>query len=159
TFSISCAALVYSGPLAPSLPVGIATALIGACVTALVVAWRSSLPLAIAGPDSHGSAVLALMAAVVVAPGGSPGQAAATALTGLLLFALGRLRVGAWVRFIPFPVVGGFLAGAGWLIVRGSFVVMADVPLGFTTLPRLAEPGVLARWLPGVAFAVALIVA
>jgi SulP family sulfate permease len=165
TFSISCAALIYSGPLGPHLPIGIAAAVISACVTALVVAWRSSLPLAIAGPDSHGSAVLAVMAAGIAAAVASPEQAAPTvfvavalssALVGVALYALGKLRVGHSVRFIPFPVVGGFLAGAGWLIVRGSFVVMADVPLEFGTLPRLVEPDVLARWLPGVAFAVAL---
>jgi SulP family sulfate permease len=168
TFSISCAALVYAGPLAPYLPVGIASALIGASITALVVAWRSSLPVAIAGPDSHGSAVLAVMAAAIVGAAASPEQAAptvmaavalATVLTGVFLYALGGLRVGDWVRFIPFPVVGGFLAGAGWLIVRGSFVVMAGVPLGFITLARLAEPDALARWLPGVAFALILLVA
>src|SRR5262249_22616874 len=80
TFSISCAALVFSGPLAPHLPLGIASAVISACVTALVVAWRSSLPLAIAGPDSHGSAVLAVMAAGVASSLPDPDQAAATAL-------------------------------------------------------------------------------
>jgi SulP family sulfate permease len=168
TFSVSCAALVYAGPLAPHLPVGIATALIGASITALVVAWRSSLPLAIAGPDSHGSAVLAVTAAGIVGAVSRPEQAAptvlaavalGTGLTGLVLYLLGKLRVGDWVRYIPFPVVGGFLAGAGWLIVRGSFVVMADVPLGFTALRRLIEPDVLARWLPGAAFAVVLLVA
>jgi SulP family sulfate permease len=82
-------------------------------------------------------------------------------VVGLCLFALGRLRVGHAVRFIPFPVVGGFLAGAGWLIVVGSFRVMTDTvldgtPLGPSTLHRLLEPGVAACWLPGALFAVLL---
>src|SRR5262249_10977895 len=102
TFSISCAALIFSGPLAEYLPLGIACAVISACVTALVVAWRSSLPLAIAGPDSHGSAVLAVIAAGIASTIGDPDQTAATVfavlavssvLTGLFLFALGWLRV------------------------------------------------------------------
>ena len=51
----------------------------------------------------------------------------------LYLFAfllLGRLHLGQWIRFVPYPVVGGFLAGTGWLIIRGSFRVMVDAPLG-----------------------------
>jgi SulP family sulfate permease len=165
TFSISCAALIFSGPLADHLPLGIASAMISACVTAIVVAWRSSLPVAIAGPDSHGSAVLAIMAAGLATSLAGPEQAAATVLavvvassllTGVFLYALGWLRVGHCVRFIPVPVVGGFLAGAGWLIVRGSFVVMADVPLGFQDLAALVQPAAIAHWLPGAALAILL---
>jgi SulP family sulfate permease len=165
TFSISCAALIFSGPLADHLPLGIASAMISACVTAIVVAWRSSLPLAIAGPDSHGSAVLAIMAAGLATSLATPEQAAATVLavliassllTGGFLYALGWLRVGHCVRFIPVPVVGGFLAGAGWLIVRGSFVVMADAPLGIQGLPALVQPAAIAHWLPGAALAILL---
>jgi SulP family sulfate permease len=165
TFSISCAALIFSGPLADHLPLGIASAMSSACVTAIVVAWRSSLPVAIAGPDSHGSAVLAIMAAGLATSLASPEQAAATVLavlvassvlTGIFLYGLGWLRVGHCVRFIPVPVVGGFLAGAGWLIVRGSFVVMADVPLGFQGLPALVQSAAIAHWVPGAALAVLL---
>jgi SulP family sulfate permease len=165
TFSISCAALVFSGPLAPYLPFGIASALVSASVTALVVAGRSSFRLAIAGPESHGSVVLAVMAAGIVSAVAHPDQAAPTVFaavvlssifTGLVLYGLGWLRAGHAVRFIPFPVVGGFLAGAGWLIVRGSFVVMADVPLGLRSGADLLAPAVLARWLPGVVFALVL---
>ena len=36
---------------------------------------------------------------------------------GLLL---GVFRLGNLVRFVPFPVVGGFLAGTGWLLVKGG---------------------------------------
>jgi SulP family sulfate permease len=127
-FSVSCPALVFSGSLAGHLPLGIAAALVSACLTALVVAWCSSLPFAIAGPDSHGSAILALMAAALAASDANLATVLAavvlcTLATGLFLYALGWLGCGHWVRFIPFPVVGGFLAGAGWLITRGSFVV------------------------------------
>src|SRR5262249_55609561 len=150
------------------LPLGMASALISACVTALVVAWRSSLPLAVAGPDSHGSAVLAVMAAGIASSLADPDQAAATVLpvlvvssvlTGAFLYALGRLRIGPWVRFVPVPVIGGFLAGAGWLIVRGSFGVMADVPLSWHGISDLVKPAALTRWLPGAGLALLLYVA
>jgi MFS superfamily sulfate permease-like transporter len=112
TFSISCATLIFSGPLASLLPIGMVSAVIGDCVTAIVVARRSSLSFTIAGPDSHGSAVLGVMAASIAAAVADPAAAAATVLaavalssilTGLLLFTLGRLKVAHCVRFIPFP--------------------------------------------------------
>jgi SulP family sulfate permease len=166
TFSVSCGALIFSGGLARHLPLGLAAALISACLTALVVAWRSPLPFAIAGPDSHGSAILALMAAAIAAAPAASDEATlatvlaaitlSTVVTGVFLFALGRLGCGHWVRYIPYPVVGGFLAGAGWLITRGSFVVMADAPLNAANLGRLAEPLALAHWLPGLCLAVLL---
>src|SRR5262249_5086931 len=80
-------------------------------------------------------------------------------LTGAFLYTLGRLRVGHCLRFIPVPVVGGFLAGAGWLIVRGSFVVMADVPLGLHSLSDLVQLEAVARWLPGAVLGLVLYIA
>ena len=55
--------------------------------------------------------------------------AATTLLTGLFFLALGFFRLGGLVRFVPYPVVGGFLAGTGWLLAQGSFGVMAGFPL------------------------------
>jgi SulP family sulfate permease len=37
-------------------------------------------------------------------------------------------RWGRFIRFTPFPVVGGFLAGSGWLILRGGLDVIAGHP-------------------------------
>jgi SulP family sulfate permease len=34
--------------------------------------------------------------------------ALATLLTGILLFSLGLARAGGAIRFIPYPVIGGF---------------------------------------------------
>jgi SulP family sulfate permease len=41
--------------------------------------------------------------------------ALATALTGVLLFCLGLARAGGAIRFIPYPVIGGFLSATGWM--------------------------------------------
>jgi len=37
----------------------------------------------------------------------------ATALTGILLTVLGLVRAGVAIRFIPYPVIGGFLSATG----------------------------------------------
>lgn len=61
--TLSYAALIFSGPLAHGLPVGIGYGLICAGVMAITFALFSDLPFAIAGPDSKSAAVLATFAA------------------------------------------------------------------------------------------------
>ncbi len=36
---------------------------------------------------------------------------------GISLWMLGFFRLGRLVRYVPYPVIGGFLAGTGWLLV------------------------------------------
>jgi SulP family sulfate permease len=137
-------------------------------LTSILVALTSSFPFAIAGPDSNASALLALMAGAIAAAL-PPDQAAerllptifaalivATLSTGCLLLALGRLRLGRWVRFVPYPVMGGFLAGTGWLIVRGAFQIMTNTPLGLAQLPDILALDSVYHWLPGLGVALAL---
>ena len=51
-YSLSYAALIFSGPLTNWLGYGVAMTFLSAAVGAAVVALRSSIPFAVAGPDS-----------------------------------------------------------------------------------------------------------
>ncbi|MBD2460431.1 SLC26A/SulP transporter family protein [Oscillatoria sp. FACHB-1407] len=168
-YSISYAALVFSGDLAEYLPLGISCALISGTINAFWVALNSSLPFTIAGPDSNASAILSLMAAAIATSMISSSNttdlvfptvwlaiALSTVITGLCLFTLGRLRLGSFIRFIPYPVIGGFLAGVGWLLTQGSFTVMTGKSLDMTHLPALFDSSLLLHWLPGVFLAFTL---
>ncbi len=44
----------------------------------------------------------------------------ATLLSGALLYLLGACRWGAYFRFVPFSVVGGFLAATGFFLIAGG---------------------------------------
>jgi SulP family sulfate permease len=166
--AISFAALVFSGPLSGHVASGIGLALFGAAVVALVTALFSSLPSMVATPQDSTAAVVALIAAAVAAglPAGStPDQtfytvavaiALTTALVGLFFFALGYFRLGGLIRFIPYPVIGGFLAGTGWLLTKGALEVLAGRRLGPSTIATFFEPDLLLRWVPGTLFAVVL---
>ena len=48
----------------------------------------------------------------------------ATIATGAALLFLGYFQLGRLIRYVPFPVIAGFLAGTGWLIVLGGLGVM-----------------------------------
>lgn len=166
TYSISYAALIFSGDLSPYLPLGISSALTGAIVLGTVVALTSSLPFVIAGPDGNAAALLALMAGNIAQTLTAINQEAkigvtvwasialSTVLMGLLLFLMGRLQLGRFIRFIPYPVLGGFLAGVGLLLTQGSFTVMTGKSLTFGNLPYLLNLSHLLLWIPGLALAI-----
>ena len=61
-------------------------------------------------------------------------------MTGLALFALGWRRLGKLIRFVPYPVVAGFLAATGWLIVSGAIRMATGVPISRATLLSFAAP-------------------
>ncbi len=169
-YSISFAALIFSGNLTPFFPQGLSTALIGATIPAIIVACCSQFPFALAGPESNSAIILALMASAIASSvnvAQNPQQlyptvwlaiTLSTVLVGLFLFILGWCRLGQWARFIPYPVIGGFLAGTGWLIVRSSFKVMAGVPLDLTELSYLLKPPQVLHWGVGLLFAITLLV-
>ncbi|NJN79986.1 MAG: SLC26A/SulP transporter family protein [Anaerolineales bacterium] len=62
------------------------------------------------------------------------------------------------VRYIPYPVVGGFLAGTGWLLTRGAIEVMAGQTLSIEALLSLTDSEMLIRWLPGTIFAIIVLI-
>jgi SulP family sulfate permease len=77
-------------------------------------------------------------------------------LTALLFILLGWFKASAFVRYIPYPVVGGFLAGTGYLLTKGALGVMVDIPLTLANLPQFFSADVLWRWLPGILFGITL---
>src|SRR5271170_1431277 len=161
--AFSNGALIFTGPLQPFLGEGVTAALITTAVTTIFVALTCNFPSAVAGPTGNTAALLAA-AMVTLGPVLSampPPQAlalvvaclgAAALLTGLALFALGWRRLGKMVRFVPYPVVAGFLAATGFLIVSGAVRMATGVPLTRSTLGSFAEPhtalllGITALW-------------
>ena len=60
---------------------------------------------------------------------------------------------------MPYPVVGGFLAGTGWLLFKGGVYVASGVSPFFKPLSDLGAAEALQRWLPALAFGVILLLA
>ncbi|HET8984185.1 MAG TPA: SulP family inorganic anion transporter, partial [Trueperaceae bacterium] len=82
----------------------------------------------------------------------------AALVTGALFLAFGLFRLGRLVRFLPFPVVGGFMAGTGWLLLVGGMNVMSGVTFSSSYLSDLFARGTLVSWLPGLLFAVVILI-
>jgi SulP family sulfate permease len=160
------AALVFTGDAAVHLPSVIGLNLFAAIAVLSIVAVRSSLPGVVGSVQDVTAAILALISASIIAD--VPGAyhetfltilavtMVATFLTGVFLLILGRLKLGNLVRFIPYPVIGGFLAGTGWLLFKGGVGLLADRALTLQALHRFVRPDPMLKWIPGVAFAIIL---
>ena len=167
-YSLSYAALIFSGPLSPWLAYGVSASLITSAVAAAVVAARSSLPFTIGGPDGSTSAVTAALAAAMAERLIADGAGAhllhpvliaiglATAATGVLLCTLGLTRAGRAIRFVPYPVIGGFLGATGWVMFVGAVRVVTDHRLDFAHLGVLFNTLTLAKLVAALAFAACL---
>src|SRR5881409_2114913 len=66
TFGLSYSLLIFAGPLSPYLSYGITATFVSSAVLAAVIALGSSLPFAIAAPDSSTAAVTGILAASLV---------------------------------------------------------------------------------------------
>jgi len=166
-YCLSYAALIFTGPLEHVLSYGVAVTFLSAAIGGSIVALRSSLPFAIAGPDSSVSVVMAAMVATLVhrlaTHGGTEflvptlvAMSLTTALTGLLLCILGLARAGRAIRFIPFPVIGGFLGATGWLMILGAVQVAADQRPELANLGAFANVAIAAKFAAGLIVAIAL---
>ena len=70
-----------------------------------------------------------------------------TLLCGFAMFWLGRARFGRIIRFVPYPVFGGFLAITGWYLLRGGLETVVGHPLRLQNLGSVFESGTSIRWL------------
>jgi len=118
---------------------GLYTAIAGGFIVSLLGGSRFQ----IGGPAG---AFIVLVAATVAAHG-VDGLLLATFLSGLMLMAAGWLRLGTFVKFIPYPVTVGFTAGIGVII----FASQVKDLLGLTLTGP--EPGELVPKLEALALA------
>lgn len=113
---------------------GLYTAIIGGFLVSLLGGSRFQ----IGGPAG---AFIVLVAATVMQHG-MDGLLLATILSGLLLMAIGFLRLGTYIKFIPYPVTVGFTAGIAVIIFSSQIKELLGLTL---TRP---EPGPLLEKLP-----------
>ena len=168
--AISFAALIFSGQLSPFVSHGIGMALIGIAISSVFIAVLTSLPGTVSGGQDAPVAITAVVVSAIAlsmqansAPEIIFVTAAAfiaisTLLTGITMLGLGYFGLGNLVRFLPYPVIGGFLAGTGWILVTGALSMLSDMSISILQLGDLFLTDTLIRWLPGVLIALILLV-
>ena len=128
--TVAIVALPLSMAIAIASGVGPERGLYTAIVGGFLVSALGGSRFQIGGPAG---AFIVLVAACVMAIG-LPGLIAATFLSGLVLLAAGALRLGTYIRFIPYPVTVGFTAGIAVIIFTSQIKELFGL-----TLPG-AEP-------------------
>jgi SulP family sulfate permease len=161
-FAISLAALIFTGQTT-YVANGIGLVLLGGIPPLLLMSLFGSYKGTLLLPQDAPAAILAVMATGILQGISSPPYekfitvaavvVITTLLTGLIFILLGQFKLGSLVRFLPYPVIGGFLAGTGWLLVTGGIGVMADVSFSFTDLGTLFRSDLYLRWVPGLVLA------
>ncbi|MEX2450392.1 MAG: SulP family inorganic anion transporter [Rhodospirillales bacterium] len=159
------AALAFPGVLSPHIGVVIGAMLAGSIVAAIIGAFRAGLRGTLMENQEAPAMLLGLMGVAVfvsLPEGLSEGDRVATVIaafalttvtTGIFFLLLGWLRLGELIRYIPFPVIGGVLAGLGLLMMEGALSVATGLSINAENIPRLFETDMLLRWLPALVFA------
>lgn len=169
SYAISFAAMIFAGDLARHLDDGVRMALLSAGVTVILVSLTSPFYFAMAGPDSRSAAVqkslgVALFATLRTAGIADPGPlvlvalAVSTTITGVALYALGLAKMGRWIRYVPYPVIGGFLVSTGWVLLIGGINVITNIPVTQQNLPKFMDPDVLIHLAAGFGLATAMLI-
>jgi len=163
--AISYGALIFTGPLKENLSVGISLMLLSTTIYGILFALFSKLKGMISSLQDTAIAILATLTASITAGATilSPDQLLITIIamivlasifSGLFFLIIGTLKLGRFVRYIPYPVIGGFLAGAGWLLATGSISMLTDIPVTIDSLPVIFSNDKLIQWIPGVLFGI-----
>jgi SulP family sulfate permease len=151
------AAIVFVGALSVYLPVGILVMLIGWVAVSVWVVLTSREPLHIATTDDQAVVIFGSIAALMVAGMGDLAatprglatilfvMASTTLMFAACCYAVGRFRLSRVLELLPFPVVCGFMASVGWLLLAAGFEVAADVALGPSLIGDLAAGSRLLR--------------
>ncbi|MDP2359268.1 MAG: SulP family inorganic anion transporter [bacterium] len=124
-----------------------AAGLVTAIIAGLVIGALSGAPYQISGPTGAMSAILILLAQ----RHGLEGVLLAGLLSGGMLLAIGLLRLGRFIAFIPAPVITGFTSGIALIIAIGQLdaflgIRTAEADSAIAKLLVLAQGGWTPQW-------------
>jgi len=102
---------------------GAIAGLYGAIAIGMIAAWFGGTPTQISGPTGPMTVVSAVVISTAIdAHGGSLEAAMGTIiaiflLSGVFQILLGIFKIGQYIRYMPYPVVSGFMSGIGVIII------------------------------------------
>lgn len=168
SFMVSYATLIFSKTCPDFFGAGVALFLVGACVVSVILALLSTYSGTIGSIQDVPAAISAIIAlSLAQLLSASPPEtlfanifatiAVSTVLTGIAFLLLGYFKLGNLVRFIPYPVLGGFLAATGWLLFTGGIQVSTGVALKVSGLITFLQNVPFIPLFLALAFAVTLL--
>lgn len=143
--AIAFGVLVFSAISPQMIGEGAFFGMMGAAVLGLTAPLFGRTPALISAPCAPAAAVLSALAVDLIQQGIAiervSGLLALTALLAALLQVLyGLLKGGQLIKYIPFPVVSGYLSGVGLIIAMGQLPKLLGLPKGVTLEQGLLSP-------------------
>ncbi len=127
---------------------GVIAGLIGTVALGIVAPLFGGTPRLVSAPCAPAAAVLSVFVAGAVAQGGvSPDKA--VLFMALVAFSAGIIQLvaglaggGTFIKYIPYPVVAGYLGGVGILIFMGQLPQFLGLPKGTALMRGILDPGI-----------------
>ena len=132
------ASVIFAGAMAPFLPLLIGILLCGWALLGVYVALTSRKSLHVVGLDEQAVVILAAISGLLVAhlgdevisPRGLSTMLAVMSLSSLAVavffWLIGSFRLTRLLELMPYPVICGFMAGIGWLLLVAGVGVSVD---------------------------------
>jgi SulP family sulfate permease len=125
---------------------GAEAGLYGAIFLGFFAAMLGGTASQVSGPTGPMTVVTASTVAGFVALTGNPEQALAAlvvtfVLAGLLQIAMGLLKIGSLIKYIPYPVISGFMSGIGVIIILVQLFPALGLPSPGSTIDVVRNIG------------------
>jgi SulP family sulfate permease len=126
---------------------GALAGIVGATVIGLVASSLGGTPRLVSAPCAPATALLTALAIERVQHGDAPGMIVLMLilvgmLAGLIQAGLGLVGIGSLIKYIPYPVVSGFMTGVGLLIIGGQLPRFLGTPNGTRWWESLVSPSI-----------------
>lgn len=124
---------------------GAMAGMMGAAALGLVAAIFGGTPRLISAPSAPAAAVLAALTLQMVQQGSDPAHVMLSLflvalLSSLIQFTLGLMRLGELIKYMPYPVVSGYLSGVGLIMVWGQLPKWLALPKEMNLWQWLSAP-------------------
>ena len=146
--SIAFGILVYSTIGPEHIGAGALAGIIGAAALGIIAPLVGRTGGLISAPSAPAAAVLSSLVAGLLAANGNLGPGsilpliALTSLFSAVLQVLyGVIKGGRLIKFVPYPVISGYLSGVGILIAIGQLPKFFSLPKGTSLFHGLTSPG------------------
>ena len=118
-----------------SIAHGVRAGLLGAIALGLVTAVVGGAPKLISAPCAPAAAVLSAFAIELVGQGVTPDTIVLllvmlSVIAGVMQILFGFVGIGRLIKYIPYPVVSGYMSGVGLIIIGSQIPKFIGAPLG-----------------------------
>ncbi len=146
------AAIIFAGALAGFMPVMLLILLVGWSIMGIFTALTSSARVHLVNLDEQAVVILSTIGGLMVvqmgdqasSPVGLSTMLAVISLTSLLVglsfLLVGRFHLTRLLELLPYPVICGFMAGVGWLLLQAGVGVAVDLPISIELIQALKNP-------------------